>query len=169
VPLFGRGNESAVVDRVLAGAREGRSGVLLVRGAPGIGKSALLGYATHAADGFRVVRAVGVESEMELAFSGLQQLCAPLLEGLAALPEPQRLALKTVFGLALGAPPDPLFVGLGVLSLLSNACAARPLLAVVDDVQWLDRASAGLSRGALLRTRTADPLPTTWIIWDGLH
>jgi DNA-binding CsgD family transcriptional regulator len=127
----------------------------LLRGAPGIGKSALLEYAIDAADGFQLVRAVGVESEMELAFSGLQQLCAPLLDGLATLPEPQRLALQTAFGLALGAPPDPLFVGLGVLNLLSNAGSARPLLAVVDDVQWLDRASAQ-ALGVLARRLDAD-------------
>jgi DNA-binding CsgD family transcriptional regulator len=153
---------------VLAGAQEGRSGVLLVRGAPGIGKSALLEYATQAAGGFRLVRAVGVESEMELAFPGLQQLCAPLLEGLAALPEPQRLALETVFGLALGAPPDPLFVGLGVLSLLSNAGSARPLLAVVDDVQWLDRASAQ-ALGVVARRLDADAVALVLAARDGVE
>jgi hypothetical protein len=140
--LVGRAGECAVVDGVLGRARAGTSGVLLVVGSPGVGKSALLEYAVGAAAGFQVAHASGVESEMELAFAGLHQLCAPLLEGLAQLPEPQRVALETAFGLAAGVPPDPFFVGLGVLSLLSGAAAARPLLCVVDDVQWLDRASA---------------------------
>jgi DNA-binding CsgD family transcriptional regulator len=142
--------------------------VVLVRGAPGIGKSALLEYATQAADGFQLVRAVGVESEMELAFSGLQQLCAPLVKGLAVLPEPQRLALETVFGLALGAAPDPLFVGLGVLTLLSNAGSARPLLAVVDDVQWLDRASAQ-ALGVVARRLDADAVALVLGARDGVE
>jgi DNA-binding CsgD family transcriptional regulator len=130
------------VDGLLGKARAGTSGVVMVVGAPGVGKSALLEYAVRSASGFQVVRASGVESEMELAFAGLHQLCAPLLGGLAQLPEPQRVALETAFGLAAGVPPDPFFVGLGVLSLLSGAASERPLLCVVDDVQWLDRASA---------------------------
>ncbi len=140
---------------VLEGARHGRGGALLVGGPAGIGKSALLEYATQSADDFQVVRAAGVESEMELAFSGLQQLCAPLLDGLPALPEPQRAALETAFGLGGGAPPDPLFVGLGALSLLSAAGSTKPLLGVVDDVQWLDRASAQ-ALGVVARRLDAD-------------
>jgi DNA-binding CsgD family transcriptional regulator len=140
--LVGRAEERAVVDGALGRARAGTSGVLMVVGAPGVGKSALLDYAVKSALGFQVAHASGVESEMELAFAGLHQLCAPLLGGLAQLPEPQRVALETAFGLAAGVPPDPFFVGLGVLSLLSGAAEARPLLCVVDDVQWLDRASA---------------------------
>jgi len=118
--------------------------VLLVAGEPGVGKSALLEYAVESAwaSGFQVVRAAGVEPEMELAFAGLQQLCAPLLDGSAQLPGPQRAAIETAFGVSAGVPPDPFFVGLGVLGLLSAAAAARPLLCVVDDVQWLDQASA---------------------------
>jgi DNA-binding CsgD family transcriptional regulator len=130
------------VDGLLAKARAGTSGVLMAVGAPGVGKSALLEYAVTSAPGYRVTRASGVESEMELAFAGLHQLCVPLLGGLAQLPVPQRLALETAFALADGVPPDPFFVGLGVLSLLSGAASARPLLCVVDDVQWLDRATA---------------------------
>ena len=140
--LLGRAEECAAVDGVLGQARAGSSGVLMVVGTPGVGKSALLEYAVRSASGFRVARASGVESEMELAFAGLHQLCAPLLDGLADLPDPQRMALETAFGLTAGVPPDPFFVGLGVLSLLSGAASARPLLCVVDDVQWLDRASA---------------------------
>jgi hypothetical protein len=142
--LLGRAGECAVVDGVLSQARAGASGVLLVAGEPGVGKSALLEYAvaSASASGFQVVRAAGVEPEMELAFAGLQQLCAPLLDGLAELPGPQRSAIETAFGVSAGVPPDPFFVGLGVLGLLSAAAVARPLLCVVDDVQWLDQASA---------------------------
>jgi AAA ATPase domain len=142
--LLGRAEECAMVDGVLGQARAGASGVLLVAGEPGVGKSALLEYAAQSASalGFQVVRAAGVELEMELAFAGLQQLCAPLLDGVAQLPGPQRAAIETAFGVSAGVPPDPFFVGLGVLGLLAEAAAARPLLCVVDDVQWLDRASA---------------------------
>ena len=142
--LLGRTEECAMVDGVLGQARAGASGVLLVAGEPGVGKSALLEYAVESASasGFQVVRASGVEPEMELAFAGLQQLCAPLLDGAAQLPGPQRAAIETAFGVSAGVPPDPFFVGLGVLGLLSAAAAARPLLCVVDDVQWLDQASA---------------------------
>jgi hypothetical protein len=140
--LLGRAKECAMVDGVLGQARAGISGVLMVTGEPGVGKSALLEYAVESAGGFQAVRASGVESEMELAFAGLQQLCAPLLSGLDQLPGPQRAAVETAFGLSVGVPPDPLFVGLGALGLLSAAASARPLVCVVDDVQWLDRASA---------------------------
>jgi DNA-binding CsgD family transcriptional regulator len=142
--LLGRAEECATVDGVLGQARAGASGVLLVAGEPGVGKSALLEYAAESASasGFQVVSASGAESEMELAFAGLQQLCAPLLDGLAQLPGPQRSAIETAFGVSAGVPPDPFFVGLGVLGLLAAAASARPLLCVVDDVQWLDQASA---------------------------
>jgi hypothetical protein len=142
--LLGRAEECATVDGVLSQARAGASGVLLVAGEPGVGKSALLEYAAESASasGFQVVSASGAESEMELAFAGLQQLCAPLLDGLAQLPGPQRSAIETAFGVSAGVPPDPFFVGLGVLGLLAAAASARPLLCVVDDVQWLDQASA---------------------------
>ncbi len=155
--LLGRADERAAVDGVLDRARAGTSGVLIVTGEPGVGKTALLEYAIRAASGFRVARASGVESEMELAFAGLQQLCASLLAGLARLPGPQRAAVETAFGLSAGTgvPPDPLFVGLGVLGLLSEAASARPLVCVVDDVQWLDRASA-LALGVAVRRLDAD-------------
>ena len=140
--LLGRAEECATVDGVLDQARAGTSGVLLVTGEPGVGKSALLEYAVESASGFQVVRASGAESEMELAFASLQQLCAPLLDGVAQLPGPQRAAIETAFGVSAGVAPDPFFVGLGVLGLLSEAASARPLLCVIDDVQWLDQASA---------------------------
>ncbi|HEV7656395.1 MAG TPA: AAA family ATPase [Mycobacteriales bacterium] len=141
--LGGRESECAVLDRILAAVRVGESRVLVVRGDAGVGKSALLDHVTSSATGLRVLRAGGVESEMELAFAALHQLCAPLLpDGLGRLPEPQRQALETVFGMRSGAPPDRFLIGLAVLSLLSDASEQRPLLCVVDDAQWLDRASA---------------------------
>jgi DNA-binding CsgD family transcriptional regulator len=140
--LLDRFPERAALDRLLDAARAGRSGVLVLRGEPGAGKSALLEYAVESAAGLRIVRVAGVESEMELAFAALQQVCAPLLGNLAGLPDPQREALGVAFGLKAGAVPDRFLVGLAVLSLLSEAAEQRPLLCVVDDAQWLDRASA---------------------------
>ena len=140
--LSGRGTECARLDQLLAEAQLGRSAVLVLRGEPGIGKSALLEYAAERAEGRRVLRATGVEWEMELPFAGLHQLCAGLLDGLGRLPAPQRDALATAFGLDSGAQPDRFLVGLAALSLLSSAAAEHPLICVVDDVQWLDRSSA---------------------------
>ena len=122
--------------------RQGESRVLVVRGEAGIGKSALLAYLVGAASDLTVVQAIGVESEMELAFASLHQFCAPMLDRLERLPAPQREALKIVFGLTQGPAPDRFLVGLAVLSLLSETAEERPLLCVVDDAQWLDRASA---------------------------
>jgi DNA-binding CsgD family transcriptional regulator len=140
--LLGRRYECAVLDGLLEGARAGRSGVLVLRGEAGIGKTALLDYAIEAASELMVLRAVGVESEMELAFAALHRLCAPLLDRLDRLPGPQRDALATTFGLGAGAVPDRFLVGLSVLSLLSEVAEERPLVCVVDDAQWLDRTSA---------------------------
>ena len=120
----------------------GQSRVLVLRGEAGAGKSALLDYLMDQASGCRVARASGVESEMELAFAGLHQLCAPMLERLEHLPGPQREALGVAFGLSAGPAPDRFLVGLAVLGLLSEAAGERPLVCVVDDAQWLDRASA---------------------------
>ncbi len=122
--------------------RSGRSAALVVRGEPGIGKTALLDYAAARADGCRVIRALGVESETELPFAGLQLLCAPLLGGLERLPPPQRDALETAVGLSAGAPPDRFLVGLAVLSLLADGAEQQPLVCLVDDAQWLDQSSA---------------------------
>jgi AAA ATPase domain len=116
--------------------------VLVVRGEAGVGKTALLDYAIESASDMLVVRASGLESEMELAFAALHRLCAPLLDRLDRLPAPQRHALETTFGLSAGAVPDRFFVGLAVLGLLSEVSEDRPLLCVIDDAQWLDRASA---------------------------
>ena len=140
--LAGRGTECARLDQLLGDARLGQSSVLVLRGEAGIGKSALLEYAAERAEGSRVLRAVGVEWEMELPFAGLHQLCAGLLDGRERLPEPQSNAIATAFGLSPGPQPDRFLVGLAVLSLLSDAAASHPLVCLVDDVQWLDRSSA---------------------------
>jgi DNA-binding CsgD family transcriptional regulator len=140
--LRGRRDECAELDRLREGVRAGRSGVLVVRGEAGVGKTALLEYAVASASDLRVLRAAGVESEMELAFAGLHQLCAPLLDRLDRLPGPQRDALEITFALSAGPVPDRFFVGLAVLGLLSEVAEERPILCVVDDAQWLDRASA---------------------------
>jgi hypothetical protein len=142
--LHGRREECAVLERLLGGARAGRSGTLVVRGAPGVGKTALLEYAIASAWDLRVLRAIGVESERELAFAVLHQLCVPLAAWFDRLPGPQRDALAVTFGLGEGAVPDRFLVGLAVLGLFSEAAQERPLLCVVDDAQWLDRASAGV-------------------------
>ncbi|HEY2651020.1 MAG TPA: LuxR C-terminal-related transcriptional regulator [Solirubrobacteraceae bacterium] len=140
--LQGRRGEREVLDQLLKRVGRGQSGVLVMCGEPGVGKTALLESAIGSAPRFRVARAVGVESEMELAFAALQQLCAPMLDRLGRLPAPQQHALGVAFGLRAGNPPDRFLVGLATLSLLSEVAQAQPLLCVVDDAQWLDRASA---------------------------
>jgi DNA-binding CsgD family transcriptional regulator len=140
--LVGRQRERDVLERLLDAAREGRGGVLAMYGDPGVGKTVLLEYAVEAGKDFRVARAVGVEGEMELAYAALQQLCSPSLAHLERLPDPQREALAVAFGLTAGQAPNTFLVGLAVLGLLSEAAEERPLLCVVDDAQWLDRASA---------------------------
>jgi DNA-binding CsgD family transcriptional regulator len=140
--LLGRRSECEALDCLLGDVREGKSRTLVLLGEPGIGKTALLEYAIARATGFRVAQAAGTQSEMELGFAGLHQLCAPMLDRLHQLPEPQRDALGTAFGLTAGNAPDRFFVGLAVLNLLSETAASQPLLCVVDDAQWLDLASA---------------------------
>ncbi|MFI0447481.1 AAA family ATPase [Actinomadura sp. 6N118] len=140
--LLDRQRERAALDGLLGDLRSGRGRVLVVRGDAGVGKSALLEYLAGAAADMRVARAVGVESEMELAFAGLHLLCVPLLDRLEGLPRPQRDALGVAFGLREGDAPDQFMVALAVLTLLSEVAEERPLLCVVDDAQWLDRASA---------------------------
>ncbi|HET7049063.1 MAG TPA: AAA family ATPase [Solirubrobacteraceae bacterium] len=142
VVLHGRRGERDVLHRLLEAVRGGQSRVLVVCGEPGVGKTALLQSAIESASGFRVERAVGVESEMELAFAALQQLSASMLDRLDRLPAPQRDALGVAFGLRAGNAPDRFLVGLAVLSLLAEVAEEQPLVCVVDDAQWLDRASA---------------------------
>jgi DNA-binding CsgD family transcriptional regulator len=140
--LLGRQREREVLGRLLDTARAGAGGVLVVHGEPGVGKTALLDWTVEEGRQLRVLRTVGVEGEMELPFSALQQLCSPVLDRSERLPDPQRDALGVAFGLSAGQAPNPFLVGLAALGLLSEASEERPLLCVVDDSQWLDRASA---------------------------
>ena len=140
--LLGRRDECAALDRLVADVLASSSRVLVLRGEAGVGKSALLGYLSGRITGWHVASAVGVESEMELAYSGLHQLCAPLLDHLDELPVPQRDALATVFGLSAGPAPDRFLVGLATLTLVAQAAEQHPLACIVDDAQWLDSASA---------------------------
>lgn len=140
--LRGRRAECRVLDQLLQRVRAGQSQVLVLRGEPGVGKTALVDYLVAGASECRVVRVAGVESEMELPFAGIHQLCSPMLDRLSHLPDPQRVALGTAVGLSDGAAPNRFLVGLAVLSLLSEVAGERPLVCLVDDAQWLDRASA---------------------------
>src|SRR3954468_9576997 len=140
--LLGRRSETATLDQLLEAVRAGESRALAIRGDPGGGKTALLEYVAERASGCRVARAAGVQGEMELAFAGLHQLCAPMLDRLEGLPDPQRDALGAAFGLSTGHAPDRFLVGPAVLSLLAEVAAERPLVCLIDDAQWLDRASA---------------------------
>ena len=140
--LLGRRSECEMLDGVLNAARAGRGGTIVIHGEPGIGKSALLGYAMDSAAGFQVLRAVGNEAEKELPFAAAQQLCGPGLATREELPAPQRDALGVAFGHVAGSAPDRLFVGLALLSLLSQLASKDPVLCVIDDAQWLDRESA---------------------------
>jgi DNA-binding CsgD family transcriptional regulator len=155
--LRGRAGECALLDDLLSAIRRSESRSLVLRGEAGIGKTALLEYLIASASDFTVVRAVGVESEMELAFASLHQLCAPLLDRLPELPDPQRRAVEIVFGLSAGPAPDRFFVGLAMLGLFAAAAEQRPLLCVVDDAQWLDRASA-LTLAFVTRRLLAEPV-----------
>jgi hypothetical protein len=146
-----------LLDGLVSAIRQGESRSLVVRGDPGIGKTALLEYLVGSASDLNVVRAAGVQSEMELAFASLHQLCGALLDRLPRLPAPQRQALEIVFGVSPGGAPDRFLVGLAVLSLLSEAAEQRPLLCVVDDAQWLDHASA-LTLAFVARRLLAEPV-----------
>ena len=153
--LLDRRDEREALDGVLEAAHNGLSGVLVVRGEAGVGKTSLLEYAVTSAADFSVARVRGVESEMDLAFAGLHRLLLPFLPRVAELPLPQRDAIEAAFGLAHAPPPDRFRVGLATLSLLADAAAERPLLCVVDDVQWLDQESLA-ALGLLGRRLFAD-------------
>jgi DNA-binding CsgD family transcriptional regulator len=140
--LIGRRAECDVLDRLVAAVRAGESRALVVHGEPGVGKTALLEYLAGQASGCRVTRVAGVQSEMELAFAVVHQLCAPMLDRLERLPAPQCAALETAFGLSAGPAPDRFLIGLAVLGLLAEVAGDRPLVYIVDDEQWLDSASA---------------------------
>jgi DNA-binding CsgD family transcriptional regulator len=153
--LLGRTSERLAIDRLLADVRGGQSASLVIRGEPGIGKTALLRYAARRASGFRVEHITGVEAEMELPYAGIQQLCAPMLPRLDMLPQPQQDGLRVALGLAPGQVPERFLVGLAVLGLLSAEAEERPLLCLVDDAQWLDAAS-GLLLGFVARRLSAE-------------
>ncbi len=140
--LIDRFAERDLLDSVLHDVRSGQSRVLVLHGDPGVGKSALMDYVARQAGGCRVVHAAGVESEMELAYAALHQLCIPLLDRVDHLPAPQRDALSIAFGMSAGQAPDRLVIGLAVLSLFSDVAADPPLVCLIDDLQWLDNASA---------------------------
>jgi DNA-binding CsgD family transcriptional regulator len=164
--LIGRDAELLHLERLLAGARTGASAVLVVRGEPGIGKSALLEGAAVAASGMRVLRARGVESEVELPFSGLHELLRPLLGALDDLPAPQAEALRTALALGEGPPSGPFAVGAATLSLLATSAEREPLLVLVDDLHWLDGASASAVAFAARRL-VADPVAVVMGVRDG--
>ena len=155
--LRGRRDELALLDGLLEDSRAGGSGVLVLRGEAGIGKTAVLGHAIESASDVRVLRAVGVESEMELAFAALHLLCAPVDDFVDRLPSPQREALEITFGVSAGASPDRFLVAMATLSLFAEAAQERPLLCVIDDAQWLDRASAQVL-GFVARRLLAEPV-----------
>ena len=163
--LLGRAAERRALDRLLEDARDHRSAVLIVRGEAGVGKTALLDHCARQASGFRIARVTGVESEMELPFAGLHQLCAPMLGRLDALPAPQQAALGVALGLAPGAPPDRFLVALAALSLLAEVGAERPLLCIVDDAQWLDAASAQVL-GFVARRLLAEAVALVFAVRD---
>ena len=131
-----------MLDELLEALRAGESRALVVHGEPGVGKTALLDYLTSRASGCRVVRTAGVQSEMELTFAGIHQVCEQMFDRLDRLPTPQAESLRTAFGLSAGPPPDRFLIGLAVLSLLSEIAQEGPLLCLVDDQQWLDSASS---------------------------
>src|SRR5499427_4794803 len=157
--LTDRLGECDALDRLVDAVRAGQSRALVVRGDSGVGKTVLLDHLAGRASGSgcRVARAVGVQSELELAFAGLHQLCAPMLDHLGRIPVPQHDALRTAFGIAAGPPPDRFLVGLAVLSLLSEVAGERPLICLIDDQQWLDRASTQ-ALGFAARRLGADPV-----------
>jgi DNA-binding CsgD family transcriptional regulator len=156
-------SERQRLEHLFHDARDGRSAVLVVRGEAGVGKSALLRYAAEHATGFRVARIAGVESEIELPFAGLHQLCAHMLGRLDALPQPQQRALRVAFGLAAGDPPDRFLVGLGALTLLSEVADEQPLLVFVDDAHWLDDASRQVL-GFVARRLLAEPVAIVFAV-----
>jgi DNA-binding CsgD family transcriptional regulator len=165
--LLDRRDETDLLDALIEAVRAGGSRALVLRGEPGVGKTALLGHLAGAAAGCRVVRAAGVQAERELAFAGLHQVCAPLWDRLPHLPGPQRGALSTALGLAQGPPPDRFLVGLAALGLLAEAARERPLVCLVDDAQWLDSASAQ-ALGFVARRLVAESVALVFAVRD-LH
>ena len=175
VGFLGRTSERRRIDDALVSARGGRSAVLVIRGEPGVGKTELLRYAARQAAGLRVAHVEGIQAEIELPVSGIQRLCAPLLDAVEELPEPQQKALGVAFGLSSGDAPDKFLVAVAVLNLLAANATERPLLCLVDDAQWLDVTSLG-ALGFVARRLVADAVaviialrePATTTALDGL-
>ena len=175
VGFIGRTHERERLDVMLAQARDGQSAVVVIRGEPGIGKTALLRYAARQASGLRTTEVEGVQAEMELPFAGIHRLCAPMFDGIEVLAEPQQNALRVALGVASGDAPDKFLVAVAVLNLLSATAEQRPLLCLVDDAQWLDVASMQ-ALGFVARRLVAEPMamifslrePTTTRALDGL-
>src|SRR4051812_22410795 len=163
--LLGRAAQCQVLGRLLEEARADRSAVLVIRGEAGVGKTALLDYCARQAAGFRVARIAGVESEMELPFAALHQLCAPLLGCVDALAVPQQTALRVALGLSSGDAPNRFMVGLAALSLLAEVAVERPLLCLVDDAQWLDAASSQVL-GFVARRLLAESVVIVLVVRD---
>jgi hypothetical protein len=161
--LLDRDGERQEIDRLLGVVRGGLSGSLVLRGEAGVGKTALLQYAAESAGDMLVTRVVGVESEMELGFAGLQQSLIPFLPPLERLAAPQRDALGSAFGLVSAPPPDLFLVGLAALTLLADAAVERPVFCVVDDAQWVDRGSAG-ALGFVARRLFADRIGMLFVV-----
>jgi DNA-binding CsgD family transcriptional regulator len=164
--LRGRAAECEALQALMATVRAGSCQVLVLRGEAGVGKTTLLEYTLNLASGFRVVQVAGVESDMELAFAGLQQLCAPLLNHLDELPEPQREAMNVAFGRGIGETPDRFLVGLATLSLMAAAANDKPLLCVIDDAQWLDQVSVQ-TLGFVARRLMAEPVALVFAVRGG--
>ena len=163
--LVDRVSERAALDHVASAVRVGESRVLVLRGDPGVGKTELLSYLNKKAADCRVIQAAGVQSEMELAYAGLHQLLAPMLDHLEGLPAPQRNALRTAFGISTGPVPDRFLIGVAVLGLVSEVAGSQPLVCLVDDAQWLDRASAQIL-GFVARRLAADPVALVFAARD---
>lgn len=163
--LRGRTRECETLHNLVATVRSGSCQVLVLRGEAGVGKTALLDYVCEAASGFQIVHVAGVESDMELAFAGLQQLCAPLMTHIDAIPEPQREALNVAFGRGVGETPDRFLVGLAVLSVLAAAADDQPVLCIVDDAQWLDQVSVQ-TLGFIARRLLAEPVGLVFAVRD---
>ena len=163
--LRGRASECETLRNLISTVRSGSCQVLVLRGEAGVGKTALLQHVSELASGFRCVHVAGVESDMELAFAGLQQLCAPLLDRLDELPEPQREALNVAFGRGVGETPDRFLVGLAVLSLMAAAAHDQPLLCLIDDAQWLDQVSVQ-TLGFVARRLLAEPVALVFTVRD---
>lgn len=164
-PLRGRDAECETLRRLISDARSGDSRVLVLRGEAGAGKTALLAYAVEQASAMSVTHVAGVESDMELAFAGLHQLCMPLMAHIDELPDPQRNALDVAFGRGVGPTPDRFLVGLAVLSLLAAAANDQPLLCVIDDAQWLDQVSVQ-TLGFVARRLMAEPVALLFAVRD---